>query len=287
MQTSRQARLAGEDQKTRTGGNPLPDPAGDNRILNAAWRSTGTTGSERLLLVALCDLSRGKGFCWPSRTFLSEMIGTTKRNTRRLVAALKAKGLLVVEARPGRSSIYRPIPDASFTPDASVRPTWTPASATEDASGLPPRTPMSPITTKEPLGNHKNNHARGRALSSSPKDKPQIDSVEPELKLRGGSTFVIDASVRAEYVRQFPKLDVECEFGKMARWCQVNEDKRPAPKNAPGFILNWLERNEDSRREDEPKMTPQEIHAQRQIDEQIRQARVLQVDDAAEVEVAQ
>lgn len=66
------------------------------------------TGNEKALYGALLAHDWGRGECWPSRDLLAAYLGVTPRQISNLLASLKRKGLIRVDYRPGRPSLYHP-----------------------------------------------------------------------------------------------------------------------------------------------------------------------------------
>jgi hypothetical protein len=64
-------------------------------ISSLVWNDTSTEGSERLLLLALADMSNDEGYCWPSVERLRLRVNLkNSRSVQKLMASLEQKGLL-------------------------------------------------------------------------------------------------------------------------------------------------------------------------------------------------
>jgi hypothetical protein len=63
--------------------------------------------TDVLIYVALAVHADEGGFCHPSATTLGRLVGTTREHAQRSISNLTAAGLAFVEARPGKTSIFR------------------------------------------------------------------------------------------------------------------------------------------------------------------------------------
>lgn len=67
-----------------------------NPILNSAWKVSGITGTEKLVLVRLADRADKNGLCYPGQTGLAEDCCLTTRAVRNAINSLTAAGHLEV-----------------------------------------------------------------------------------------------------------------------------------------------------------------------------------------------
>ena len=82
------------------------------RLMNQAWGNMEVSGSELILLLALCDHANDDGVCWPSVKRLAEKVRVQKRSVSKLLEKLESKGLLSkLEVGGGKStSVYKVSP---------------------------------------------------------------------------------------------------------------------------------------------------------------------------------
>lgn len=65
------------------------------------------SGSELLVLVALCEWANEDGLCWPSHDSIAKRARVSRRQVIRLVQSLVGRGLVEVDERRQRSNTYR------------------------------------------------------------------------------------------------------------------------------------------------------------------------------------
>lgn len=96
---------------------------------------------QRLLLFQLADAADDQGTIWSSVAWLAERIGASRRQTSRLLSALRASGLIAQEHRGRRANrfflLFPPSATAPRAPDdASSRPTPSDSHVTHVLSDL-------------------------------------------------------------------------------------------------------------------------------------------------------
>ena len=88
---------------------------------------------------------REEGVCWPSQKLLGEEAGVSERTARRIIADLKARGLIEVTVKAtshGRTNVYRLLVHPFFGPGG--QDTGVPTH--QDTSGRPSRTTRTTTT---------------------------------------------------------------------------------------------------------------------------------------------
>lgn len=149
--------------------------------IKSVFERSVSSGSDRVMLLAIAEHLNEKGLCWPSMERLARMCNTSPRQAIRLVENLRQLGELAVQrsAGPKGANLYRvtlPTPDKRVTPDIRVTPDADDTPDTYvtpdtqgrggDIQGSSPLTPMSPkplmnpqeppLTSTLPLCPHEN-----------------------------------------------------------------------------------------------------------------------------------
>jgi hypothetical protein len=79
---------------------------GFTRVPNRLW-AAGVSGAAKLTYVAIASHAHGsKTTAWPSQARLATMTGYCERSIRRFTRELETAGLVRVERRRGRASVY-------------------------------------------------------------------------------------------------------------------------------------------------------------------------------------
>lgn len=109
--------------------------------IKAVFERSASSGSDRVMLLAIAEHLNDKGPCWPSMDRLARMCNTSPRQAIRLVENLRLLGELEVQrcAGPRGANLYRitlPTPDTHVTPDTYVTP----------EAGVTPDTHVTPDT---------------------------------------------------------------------------------------------------------------------------------------------
>lgn len=76
------------------------------QLMQQVWSLTTTTGSERLVLLALADAANDEGLCWPSLAKIAEKANISKRYVIDIIKKLQDKSLLIVEHRHDNSGDF-------------------------------------------------------------------------------------------------------------------------------------------------------------------------------------
>lgn len=92
------------------------------KLMNAVWSEPTTSGSKRLILLALADNANDEGCCWPSLETIARKCNLSRRYVIDVIGELERDGLLVKTIRPGTSTMYKilvnytsPPSEAGFT----------------------------------------------------------------------------------------------------------------------------------------------------------------------------
>lgn len=155
-------------------------------LSSRVWKDQSTTGNERLLLLALADMSNDEGVCWPSIATLRERINVqTDRAVQKLLAGLEESGWIAREIRPSRSTVYRLlIPE---NPARQPRPTvqGEQPDGVSVRSGLPRPTvhhyPEQPFTITPSVRSPRTIKEPSREPSSEP-SRDDDDEIRPVLE---------------------------------------------------------------------------------------------------------
>ncbi|HHW2125246.1 TPA: helix-turn-helix domain-containing protein [Pseudomonas aeruginosa] len=136
-------------------------------IMSACWPLQGMSPAQKAVLISLADQANDQGVCWPAVDSIAMRCCLSKRAVQQAIKWLRGAGIVSVEERQGRSTMYSVTPAAYAPPQemhhsskctpASNAP--TPADAAppppQDLHPTPadaaPRTVIEP--TREPSGN--------------------------------------------------------------------------------------------------------------------------------------
>lgn len=91
---------------------------------------------DKLVLLALADISDDEGRCYPSMRTLTEKCGMDDRTVQRSLKRLQETGYVEREMRAGRSTVYRVTPEPPS--NRHPRPIDTPVSLTPTPVSLTP-----------------------------------------------------------------------------------------------------------------------------------------------------
>ncbi|HCG1199760.1 helix-turn-helix domain-containing protein [Pseudomonas aeruginosa] len=136
-------------------------------IMSACWPLQGMSPAQKAVLISLADQANDQGVCWPAVDSIATRCCLSKRAVQHAIKWLRSVGIVSVEERQGRSTMYSVTP-AAYAPPQEMHPSSkctragnapTPADAappppqhlhpTPAASA--PRTVIEP--TREPSGN--------------------------------------------------------------------------------------------------------------------------------------
>ncbi len=121
-------------------------------IMTACWPLQGMSPSQKAVLVSLADQANDDGVCWPSVGTLAMRTCLSERAVQTAIRWLQNVGLISIDERRGRSTVYRVTP-AAYSPPQEVHPRKprTPAAnspAPANAAPPPPQhlhpTPAAP-----------------------------------------------------------------------------------------------------------------------------------------------
>ncbi|MDU0532253.1 helix-turn-helix domain-containing protein [Pseudomonas aeruginosa] len=136
-------------------------------IMSACWPLQGMSPAQKAVLISLADQANDQGVCWPAVDSIAMRCCLSKRAVQQAIKWLRSAGIVSVEERQGRSTMYSVTP-AAYAPQQEMHPSSkcppaanapTPADAAppppQDLHPTPadaaPRTVIEP--TREPSGN--------------------------------------------------------------------------------------------------------------------------------------
>lgn len=136
-------------------------------IMSACWPLQGMSPAQKAVLISLADQANDQGVCWPAVDSIATRCCLSKRAVQQAIKWLRSVGIVSVEERQGRSTMYSVTP-AAYAPPQHMHPRrkCTPAAnapTPADAAPQPPqhmhptpaasapRTVIEP--TREPSGN--------------------------------------------------------------------------------------------------------------------------------------
>ncbi len=135
--------------------------------MSACWPLQGMSPAQKAVLISLADQANDQGVCWPAVDSIATRCCLSKRAVQQAIKWLRGAGIVSVEERQGRSTMYSVTP-AAYAPPQEMHPRSictpaanapTPADAAppppQDLHPTPadaaPRTVIEP--TREPSGN--------------------------------------------------------------------------------------------------------------------------------------
>nr|WP_121377976.1 helix-turn-helix domain-containing protein [Pseudomonas aeruginosa] len=131
-------------------------------IMSACWPLQGMSPAQKAVLISLADQANDQGVCWPAVDSIATRCCLSKRAVQQAIKWLRSVGIVSVEERQGRSTMYSVTP-AAYEPPQEMHPRskCTPAEnapTPADAAPQPPQemhpTPAAsaPRTVIEPSG---------------------------------------------------------------------------------------------------------------------------------------
>jgi hypothetical protein len=125
-----------------------------NSVLTWVWNNSPTTGSERLILLAIADQANDDGEAFPSQGSIAKRArlhpDTVEDGLRRMIS----RGELEREQRPGRSNVYRVVMRDEHAPPVPTPRSTTPRSETGGSYATPtPRSETPPPPGQRPPHN--------------------------------------------------------------------------------------------------------------------------------------
>lgn len=138
------------------------------RIANTVARDARLSMQARTLYVVLRSYAHGdRAYCWPGRRRLAEDCGCSVDTVKRLIHEIVDAGLVSVEQRPGRSSVYW------FGPSGRGTHAPTPDDSRTDH-------PVHPCTAEEDKVKKTKNGRRARTSTTTP---PRADEYQGATRL--------------------------------------------------------------------------------------------------------
>ncbi|HCG0848923.1 TPA: helix-turn-helix domain-containing protein [Pseudomonas aeruginosa] len=136
-------------------------------IMSACWPLQGMSPAQKAVLISLADQANDQGVCWPAVDSIAMRCCLSKRAVQQAIKWLRGAGIVSVEERQGRSTMYSVTP-AAYAPQQEMHPSrkcTRAANAPTPADAAPPppqemhptpadaapRTVIEP--TREPSGN--------------------------------------------------------------------------------------------------------------------------------------
>ncbi|HHM7760172.1 TPA: helix-turn-helix domain-containing protein [Pseudomonas aeruginosa] len=114
-------------------------------IMSACWPLQGMSPAQKAVLISLADQANDQGVCWPAVDSIATRCCLSKRAVQQAIKWLRSVGIVSVEERQGRSTMYSVTP-AAYAPPQEMHP-----SSKCTRAGNAPRTVIEP--TREPSGN--------------------------------------------------------------------------------------------------------------------------------------
>ncbi|WP_121373280.1 helix-turn-helix domain-containing protein [Pseudomonas aeruginosa] len=114
-------------------------------IMSACWPLQGMSPAQKAVLISLADQANDQGVCWPAVDSIAMRCCLSKRAVQQAIKWLRGAGIVSVEERQGRSTMYSVTP-AAYAPPQEMHPS---SKCTPAANA--PRTVIEP--TREPSGN--------------------------------------------------------------------------------------------------------------------------------------
>lgn len=121
-------------------------------IMSACWPLQGMSPAQKAVLISLADQANDQGVCWPAVDSIAMRCCLSKRAVQQAIKWLRGAGIVSVEERQGRSTMYSVTP-AAYAPQQHMHPRskCTPAANAPTPADAAPRTVIEP--TREPSGN--------------------------------------------------------------------------------------------------------------------------------------
>lgn len=89
-------------------------------IMSACWPLQGMTPAQKSVLISLADNASDEGVCWPSVSTIAMRTCLSERSVQNAIKWLISAGVLVVQERSGRSTVYTLTP-AAYAPPQELR----------------------------------------------------------------------------------------------------------------------------------------------------------------------
>ncbi|AXN27837.1 TPA: helix-turn-helix domain-containing protein [Pseudomonas aeruginosa] len=120
-------------------------------IMSACWPLQGMSPAQKAVLISLADQANDQGVCWPAVDSIAMRCCLSKRAVQQAIKWLRGAGIVSVEERQGRSTMYSVTP-AAYAPQQEMHPSskCTRAANAPTPADAAPRTVIEP--TREPSG---------------------------------------------------------------------------------------------------------------------------------------
>ncbi|EPK3468796.1 helix-turn-helix domain-containing protein [Pseudomonas aeruginosa] len=120
-------------------------------IMSACWPLQGMSPAQKAVLISLADQANDQGVCWPAVDSIAMRCCLSKRAVQQAIKWLRSVGIVSVEERQGRSTMYSVTP-AAYSPQQEMHPSskCTRAGNAPTPADAAPRTVIEP--TREPSG---------------------------------------------------------------------------------------------------------------------------------------
>ncbi|HBO8835577.1 TPA: helix-turn-helix domain-containing protein [Pseudomonas aeruginosa] len=120
-------------------------------IMSACWPLQGMSPAQKAVLISLADQANDQGVCWPAVDSIAMRCCLSKRAVQQAIKWLRSAGIVSVEERQGRSTMYSVTP-AAYAPPQEMHPSskCTRAGNAPTPADAAPRTVIEP--TREPSG---------------------------------------------------------------------------------------------------------------------------------------
>ncbi|HBO7420458.1 TPA: helix-turn-helix domain-containing protein, partial [Pseudomonas aeruginosa] len=84
-------------------------------IMSACWPLQGMSPAQKAVLISLADQANDQGVCWPAVDSIATRCCLSKRAVQQAIKWLRGAGIVSVEERQGRSTMYSVTP-AAYAP---------------------------------------------------------------------------------------------------------------------------------------------------------------------------
>ncbi|HCG1164189.1 TPA: helix-turn-helix domain-containing protein [Pseudomonas aeruginosa] len=90
-------------------------------IMSACWPLQGMSPAQKSVLISLADQANDQGVCWPAVDSIATRCCLSKRAVQQAIKWLRSVGIVSVEERQGRSTMYSVTP-AAYAPPQEMHP---------------------------------------------------------------------------------------------------------------------------------------------------------------------
>ncbi|MCO2402394.1 helix-turn-helix domain-containing protein, partial [Pseudomonas aeruginosa] len=90
-------------------------------IMSACWPLQGMSPAQKAVLISLADQANDQGVCWPAVDSIAMRCCLSKRAVQQAIKWLRGAGIVSVEERQGRSTMYSVTP-AAYAPPQEMHP---------------------------------------------------------------------------------------------------------------------------------------------------------------------